>query len=194
MFDFPIYVLRHGQTEWNVEARFQGHMDSPLTARGREHAKAQRRILSRLNLAEYLCWCSPLGRAQATAEIAAKGLLDPIELKADLMEIGMGDWEGLPHSQIKQDRPLDESDEAAFDHYDRAPGGEGLAALEQRCLKVLHYLGARGQPAVLVTHGITSRMLRTLLMGRSRVELGQVGGGQGIVYALQAGVQRKLEN
>ena len=188
-----LYILRHGQTVWNAEGRFQGRLDSALTEIGRAQAAAQGRILKGQTLKNAICWCSPQGRAMATAKIALHGLGPDMKIRDNLAEIGMGDWEGQRRADVSVDRPLHESEEAAFDIYERAPNGEGFDSLERRCVAVIDALHEVTRPVILVTHGITSRMLRTLLTGRSRAELGFVGGGQGIVYHVNAGVQRKLE-
>jgi broad specificity phosphatase PhoE len=90
-----LYLLRHGETEWNREGRIQGSQDSPLTARGRAQATAQADILARevpqmWQLARY---CSPLRRARDTARIALDGLVPVIDRR--LREVDFGAWEGL---------------------------------------------------------------------------------------------------
>ncbi len=191
MTDFPdLYILRHGQTKWNAEHRIQGTLDSPLTSTGIAQAKSQHRILSRQPLDGFQCFASPQGRAARTAEIALAGLIDPIVHDPRLVEIGVGDWEGQRRDQLLQDRPSDESEESALDLYERAPGGEGFIALRERCRG---FLGDLQGPAVLVTHGITSRMLRLVLLDLDIADIGRLEGGQGNVYFLSNGEQIKLE-
>ena len=71
-----IFVLRHGQTQWNAEGRHQGYLNSDLTELGRAQAEKQGRILSSSTLkkAAVACFTSPLGRAWQTAEIALIGI------------------------------------------------------------------------------------------------------------------------
>ena len=69
-----LYILRHGETEWNLANRLQGHFDSPLTDTGRAQAAAQNAILKRCDLAGFSALSSPQGRAVATAELALAGL------------------------------------------------------------------------------------------------------------------------
>ena len=99
-----------------------------------------------------------------------------------LAEIGVGAWEGLRRQDLPISMPLDESEESALDLYERAPGGEGFQALHSRCRALLADLPA---PAVLITHGITSRMLRVIACDLDIADIGQVGGGQGIVYSVK---------
>ena len=64
-----LYILRHGQTVWNASGRMQGRADSPLTALGVSQAGEQGEILANEGLEGFSAWCSPLGRAQQTAQI-----------------------------------------------------------------------------------------------------------------------------
>ena len=188
---FPdLYILRHGQTEWNAEHRIQGGMDSPLTAKGRQQAAQQQRLLCAEDLHGYRAFVSPQGRAQATADIALAGL--DLQRHADprLAEIGVGDFEGLRRDELVSDRPVDESEESALDLYERAPGGEGFQALHARCLAFLDELQG---PSLLVTHGITSRMLRVIALDLDIADIGRVGGGQGVVYHISNGQSRLIE-
>ncbi|MEM8576757.1 MAG: histidine phosphatase family protein [Pseudomonadota bacterium] len=182
----PCLILRHGETEWNVAGRFQGAEDSPLTARGRAQAAAQGRILAAHGALDST-WCvSPLGRAQATARIAAPDA--PWTTDPALAEIGMGAWTGALRTDLAAAHPaLFEAEGMAW--YDHAPDGEGLAALAVRTAAFLHRLSG---PAIIVTHGITSRVLRCHLQGLPWEAFDTVGGGQGVVYQLAEGVQTVL--
>src|SRR5437899_12225365 len=100
----PIYLFRHGETVWNAEKRAQGHLDSPLTASGREQARLMgRRLAEELSLGGYrsadiAVRASPLGRVRETLAIAAAeaGLLhDELCLDHRLREMSWGDWDGL---------------------------------------------------------------------------------------------------
>lgn len=185
----PLYILRHGQTEWNAAHRLQGHLDSPLTEKGRGQAKQQRQLLAACDLDGFVAFSSPQGRAFHTASIALEGLFPCISTDARLMEIGVGSWEGRSRQDLTLDGPVDESEESALDLFERAPDGEGFTALRKRCTSFLADL--RG-PSVLVTHGVTSRMLRLVLSGRDISEIGMLEGGQGIIFHVENGIQRKL--
>lgn len=181
----PLYILRHGETEWNVAGRLQGRFDSPLTQRGRAQAQAQHAILGRRDLARFSAISSPQGRAVTTAEIALKGLIAPVATDAALSEIGLGDWAGADRAEmIAQSGARD-----GFALYELAPEGEGFSALHARCSAFLRGLSG---PSVLVTHGITSRMLRLILTGRPISALRHVEGGQGIIFYLENGQQHRL--
>lgn len=185
----PVYILRHGQTTWNAEHRFQGRLDSALTPLGREQAAMQNTLLKGCDLSGFQAYCSPQGRAFHTASIALAGLFGSISTDVRLAEIGLGAWEGRRRDEIATDRIVDESEESTLDLLERAPGGEGFAALHKRCTGFLQALQG---PSVLVTHGITSRMLRLVLLDRDISEIGMLPGGQGVVFHIENGEQRKL--
>jgi probable phosphoglycerate mutase len=190
---FPeLFILRHGETEWNVEGRLQGSLDSALTDRGQAQAKAQRRILERVSLDGAMCWCSPQGRALETARLALTPLGLAIQQDVRLVEIGVGAWTGLRRDDIRLTAPFDEFEMAGFSLYERAPGGEGFQALRRRCAAFLDDIARRGAPAVVVTHGITSRILRLILLDMDICEIADVEGGQGVVFHIKDGASTRL--
>jgi probable phosphoglycerate mutase len=165
MRDLPeLLVLRHGETEWNRQGRFQGARDSALTARGREQARLLGGVLARLGVSprSHEALASPQGRARETARIA----LEPLGLGAAqdlrLAEIGMGAWTGLRRAEI-DDRWPGPPGEGVLAFYTRCPGGERLEAVAARARGVLASLG---RPTVIVTHGLTLRVLCALALGR----------------------------
>lgn len=183
-----LLILRHGETEWNLAGRMQGALDSPLTERGRAQAAAQGRLLAQFGIDGWTAWSSPQGRARSTAEIAL-GTSARLRFDSRLVEIGMGQWTGLQRTQIATEVPhLFESD-TDLTWYDHAPEGEGLQALYTRTGAFLDTLSG---PAVIVTHGITSRMLRCHALGRGPDAFADLPGGQGVVYHLSGAVQTCL--
>ena len=96
-----IYLTRHGQTEWNVEGRMQGSLDSPLTAVGEEHARLLGERLADIKI-DYF-YSSPSERAYHTAQLI-RGDRD-LEILTDdrLKEINMGDWEGKLANEIEKE-------------------------------------------------------------------------------------------
>ncbi len=174
-----LWILRHGETEWNAAGRMQGHMDSPLTERGRAQAARQRALLADLDFDAVDVWMSPLGRAVQTAAIALGGRARVLRSDDRLMEIGVGAWQGQARSELT----LSQDQDGLF-YYDSAPGGEGFPALQARCKA---FLDGLERPAVLVTHGITSRMLRLVAMGEGIDKLSDLPGGQGVVHVVRAG-------
>jgi broad specificity phosphatase PhoE len=98
-----VYLARHAESDWNVENRFQGNVDRPLTERGRAQARALAAELAHVPLEGV--YTSPLRRALETAEIVAadKGLR-PIAV-AELSEIDVGGWAGLSRREVESQFP-----------------------------------------------------------------------------------------
>lgn len=191
MPDYPeLFVLRHGQTEWNAAGRHQGRLDSPLTSLGREQAAAQGRLLAGAGLSNGIaCLTSPSGRTMATARIALAAIGCQATPDARLMEIGFGRWEGLTALDIDMEWPDNRLGVDMFDWHFTSPEGEDFDAVRSRARSVLDDLKG---PTVIVSHGITSRVLRGLWLGLDRKDMMDVGGGQGVVYHLKDGKQTKL--
>ncbi|MFK7877746.1 MAG: histidine phosphatase family protein [Paracoccaceae bacterium] len=186
----PIYVLRHGETQWNAERRFQGALNSPLTQKGRAQAEAQGATLSSLDLSQFQIWISPQGRAIETAAIALARHVTHLRTDDRLREIELGAWSGKLRAGLSvSGQTLNDTPDGPLALYEHAPGGEGFKALRQRCED---FLDALDGPAICVTHGITSRMLRCVALKRPSADLGAMPGGQGVVYAVENGIQRKL--
>lgn len=191
MSSFPeLYILRHGETEWNAQGRMQGALNSPLTALGRAQAAQQGAILARVDLSGFDIISSPQGRAFETAGIALAPQVSHIHTDAGLREIGVGLWAGKLRSELLGGEDVIEGPDGALELYERAPEGEGFGALEQRCQAFLSRLS---RPSVLITHGITSRMLRCIATGVGPSGLENIGGGQGVVFHLKNSLQKRLE-
>lgn len=195
MTKYPeIFVLRHGQTEWNLAGRHQGRMNSDLTDLGREQAARQGEILqTSLNgRGDISAMTSPQGRAFDTAGLALSqvGLIPVVD--DNLCEISFGQWEGLTFDEIAEKWPerTMNADKDVFSWHFQAPGGESFDAVCARATAVLE--GLTG-PAVIVTHGITSRVLRGLWLGGDWDEMASLPGGQGCVYHLVDGGHRRLD-
>jgi probable phosphoglycerate mutase len=102
-----------------------------------------------------------------------------------LREIGVGDWAG----RLRDELPQGTGNDPYMAQYEMAPNGEGMTALTARCLAFLADLDG---PAVLITHGITSRVIRSIVVGPSALAKPSIHGGQGCVYHLKSGVQNLL--
>lgn len=150
-----LYVLRHGQTEYNLQKRVQGRCDSPLTALGVEQARAAGRWLAGRGVRFDRMCTSPLGRAVATLEVvreellrAGAGDLPPIEPMDGLVERSYGEFEAGLQSDVPAD--LWDPGEALVPY-----GGEGSAALRERVVAAMtDVMGAPGvDVALAVCHG-----------------------------------------
>lgn len=181
-----LFILRHGETEWNVSGKVQGSRDSALTENGRAQAAAQGRLLQTVmqQTPGARIMCSPLGRARATATIALRGTGKAMVLDARLREVSAGAWEGRTRAAIHAEFAETAGLTTEFDLFTKAPGGESEAQLRARCQAFLDDLTG---PTVAITHGVTSLMLRGLVQGMSREEMSALPRGQGCIYRLENG-------
>ncbi|MGH7366863.1 MAG: histidine phosphatase family protein [Candidatus Rokuibacteriota bacterium] len=154
-----LLLLRHAETDWNRDRRFQGWRDSPLSATGREQAESAARLLAASPVAAV--WSSPLGRARETAAIIAAPHKLAVRAAPAFKEMGFGDWEGLTRDEVQARFPGELQAWAETPHEAAWPGAETLAAVRARALGGLEELreAHRGQTVCLVSHGITSRVL-----------------------------------
>ncbi|MGH7046689.1 MAG: histidine phosphatase family protein [Stellaceae bacterium] len=159
-----ILLVRHGETEWNLERRFQGRFDSPLTRRGEAQARALGRALAASPDARTAALvASPQSRALRTAEIIRSERSDPGEIRTDerLRELTLGSWDGLTYAEIAERVPGIFDGDGRYRWYFRAPDSEGYPAFAAR---VGGWLAEQQEAAtiIVVAHGLVSRVLRGL--------------------------------
>lgn len=148
-----LLVVRHGETVWNKEERFQGHEDSPLTATGRAQARAVGERLEKIPFDAMIS--SDLGRAKETAGIIAEITGRPFGTDSRLRERNFGVLEGLTLSEIRAQHPgILEALYADAPDY-APPGGESLRTHYHRNIAFLEAFMTRqeGTTTVLVVHG-----------------------------------------
>ena len=185
-----LYVLRHGETEWNRQHRWQGRLDSPLTAHGMDQARALGLLLTDLGVTgqSHDLFTSPQGRAQATARLTFEEIGEA-QVDERLAEIDVGAFAGLTREEIVARSGLGPNADM-FDYYGAAPDGESFAALFAR---VDAFVADLKRPAVIVTHGITSRFLRAAALGWGLDRVREPPGGQGVVHRVRNGWHETLE-
>jgi broad specificity phosphatase PhoE len=142
-----IHLARHGQTAYNHEGRFQGHLPVPLDATGREQAAALAEAAAQVELVSL--WCSPLARARETAAmVSARIGLEPHE-DARFAETDSGDWTDRSFAEVIAEDPEGFARYERSDPTFRYPGGESFAEQSDRIQAALRDL--RAQPAMLPT-------------------------------------------
>ena len=164
-----IILARHAETVFNAAARMQGHMaHTPLTRRGIAQAEAMGAALAALlgQAPDRDLWVSPSGRTQQTAAIVGEHLGLPFfDWRQDdrLLEIDVGDWEGRYYADIVAEiGPIVDAERRLFSV--PAPGGEWFPAIAERLQSWLAQLDP-ARPVLAISHGITARVLRGLLVG-----------------------------
>ncbi len=160
-----IYAVRHGETPWNVEGRYQGQLDPPLNERGHQQAEATARALASLGIEAI--YSSDLKRAAQTAEALARLTGLPIVFDPRLREIHQGEWQGVLVEEIQRRWPeVFEGWRRDPWHY-RPPGGETLQALRERVLAAIWDIVRRhpeGTVAVF-THKLPIALLKIEFKG-----------------------------
>ncbi len=146
-----LLIIRHGESTWNLERRWQGWRDAPLTERGEAQALARARDLALTGVAPRVVHCSDLGRARRTAEIIAAALGVATRPDAGFRERRGGEWEGLTAADIDERWP---GERAAWrrGELNGPPGGEEDAAVLARFDDAVARVIEPDGTAVLVTH------------------------------------------
>jgi probable phosphoglycerate mutase len=188
-----IYYIRHGETAWNAEGRFQGSQDIPLNDLGREQAAHAGEILVDLftrddRTASSLAFvASPLERARHTMELVRGELQlppDGFALDDRLREIGYGHWEGSTLQQQRESYP----DVFASREIDKwgvpPPGGESYASVT---LRMRDWYESLQGDTVAVAHGGTARALMVALDVATPAMAADLTIEQGAVYVFSGG-------
>lgn len=149
-----LWLVRHGQTDWNLERRYQGHSDTPLNATGLEQARlAAEALAGRTYTAIY---SSDLSRARVTAEIIAQRLGMKVQADPRLREVNLGVWEGLVVTDIQTQYPVEWEERQNNRLHSRPPGGESVYDVAMRIWPTVDELAARHPDGalILVSHGL----------------------------------------
>ncbi|MEM7115944.1 MAG: histidine phosphatase family protein [Chloroflexota bacterium] len=150
-----IITIRHGETEWNVQGREMGQLDSPLTPRGLQQAKAIAKRLS--NHPFSTLYSSDLGRARQTAELIGAACKLPIQIHQGLRERNMGIFQGLTRQEMSQKFPAEMAayKQIGFEYV--IPNGESAKQRYERSVRTMTELANRhpepDATIVAVTHG-----------------------------------------
>ena len=164
-----IILVRHGQTEWNIESgageRFRGRVDLPLddTGLAQAHALAER-LANRLIVAVY---SSPLKRAVETARPIAQQLSLPVQPLPAVIDIHYGDWQGLSSAEVAKVYPDLYRRWLEKPHLVKFPNGESLRQVRLRGMATLKEVTARheGRVVLLVAHQVVNKVLVCAMLG-----------------------------
>ncbi len=162
-----LYLVRHGETDWNREGRLQGLTDSALNEVGRSQARS---LADRLTGLECdALYTSPLLRAVETAEFLAETLHRTPIVHHGLRERDVGAWGGMTYAEVRSVYP-DEWDRSVAGEDVAIGGGESKRIVQTRMEHALEQIGAHhaGGSVVVVSHGLA---LKTLLCGLIGLDL-----------------------
>ncbi len=150
-----LWLVRHGQTDWNTELRIQGSMDKPLNARGIEQAKELAGSLAGIPFAAV--YSSPAKRAFLTATIISQSLGLTVREDERLWEIALGEWEGLTWQQVQEFHPEMFLKRRADPVHIAPAGAETYGDLAKRMVLAANDIAAAhaGKKVLIVSHGMS---------------------------------------
>lgn len=164
-----IYFVRHGQTIWNVEKRFQGLSDSPLTELGITQAKLLGEKLKDIKFNKF--YSTSLKRAYDTANYIKGNRKQKVEIFDDFVEISMGDMEGIKQEDFKKLYP-EQVKNFFFNQLEYDPssfGGESFLEVRERVIRGLNKfieLNKNYERVLVVSHGATLKTLLHYISGK----------------------------
>lgn len=191
-----IYFVRHGQTIWNTQKRFQGLSDSPLTELGIEQAKLLGKKLKDVKFDKF--YSSALKRANDTANYIKGDRKQEVEIFNDFHEISMGDMEGKLHEEFKQLYP-EQLKNFFFDQISYDPTafhGESFLEVRERVKKGLEKfleLNRNYERVLVVSHGATLKVLLHYISGKDLSTLSQEEIPKNTSYSIVKYENGKLE-
>ena len=193
-----LVLVRHGQSQWNLENRFTGWVDVPLTEKGREEARRGGELLARENIRFTKAYTSDLVRAQETLDIVLKALGQtniPIIRNQALNERHYGDLQGLNKAETAEKFGKEQVHIWRRSYDVAPPGGESLKDTAARTLpyfndKIVADL-AKGENILVAAHGNSLRSIVMSLDGLSKEEVLalEIATGVPIVYELDNGTR-----
>jgi broad specificity phosphatase PhoE len=183
-----IYYMRHGETDWNVEGRLQGGIDTPLNQLGLSQAAHAGRVLAGLFVRQGLdasnlaFVASPLQRARVTMDMVRAELKLPpggYALDDRLREIGYGHWEGSTLAQARVSHPELYASRERDKWSALPPGGESYASVQ---IRMRDWYDSLKADTVAVAHGGTARALMVALGIETPASASDLYIEQGVVY------------
>ena len=153
-----ILLVRHGQTEWNVQNRLQGHKNSPLTNSGKMQALDVKRVLDSYEI--HGAYVSPLQRAKDTIEIILSDLdIEAIEVH-NLKEINLGPWEGKTKEETKKSHPEEYANFWSKQDEFSLHGAETYSQLQNRIVSELKTIISKetNKTILVVSHWIAIKV------------------------------------
>ncbi len=186
-----LFLARHGQTEWNLDRRLQGQLDSPLTAEGIRQSHTVAAHLAGRGISTV--FSSPLGRARESAEIIAAHLGVETVVVPELAEVHHGVMAGLTWDEIDERFPTARAERAENRYGWAFPGGESYAQARGRARRALSACGwaTDGVPLV-VSHEMFGRMLRAELRGLDAATALALRHPHGVVFEIDGRDERML--
>lgn len=173
-----IILIRHGETDWNLEQRFRGRANIPLNDTGLKQAEITARYIA-ANWKPRGVYCSPLMRARQTAELVAEPFMLHERSHPGLLDIDYGAWQGhtLEDVQTRWSKALESWYKRP--HTAPIPGGENLQTVRLRALGALREIAERhpDQTVVMVSHTVVNRAILLGILDSSNEHFWHLGQG-----------------
>lgn len=179
-----IYLVRHGETDWNRAQRLQGTVDTPLNRIGLAQAH---QVADRFRTLTATVVTSPLARARNTARVIAVQSRSALVIDPLLAEIDHGSWAGLTLPTIARACPGAVIDGHLHADALDVSGGEALAAAYRRASTALLHLVSvsRAAPVVVVSHGVINALLMCAAVGHVPTHMDRYTQPNGCTYRLR---------
>jgi len=159
-----IILVRHGETEWNVEEVFRGRIDIGLNETGLRQAKLLAEYLSGVKIDAV--YSSPLRRALKTAEVIASPHKLKVKIAPGLIDFDFGKWQGLRLQEVKDRYKELYSEWVSSPHLVKIPDGESLSDVRERALAVVDEVMAKYEGTIaLISHRVVNKVLICALLG-----------------------------
>ncbi|MEB3202290.1 MAG: histidine phosphatase family protein [Synechococcus sp.] len=181
-----LLLVRHGETDWNREGRFQGQIDIPLNGTGRRQAEAAGRFLAPVTINRAYTSCMARPRQTAEAILAAHPGV-PLTSSTGLVEIGHGLWEGRLESDIAAGWPALLADWKRAPHTVQMPEGETLQDVWERSLTTWQRIAASlasNETALVVAHDAVNKTILCGLLGLGAADIWTIKQGNGGVSVI----------
>lgn len=161
-----VYLVRHGETDYNLHHRWQGQLDIPLNATGRDQASKLGDYFHNQKLPIDICYSSDLSRCHETAQLTLQHYTLDIQPEPRLREMHVGIFQGKTRTQLQQELPDAYAQWVADNHY-APPEGESRSTLGERAYAAWQDIIATSphEHILLVTHGGTLRMMLPKIVG-----------------------------
>lgn len=193
-----LYLLRHGQTEFNRDGRIQGWLHSDLTETGRLQAARMgdrlRELIERPQ--DWVVISSPQERAVRTAEIVRErvGIPAPLETQEGFKEVSLGSWEGGIYTEIEAAFPEAFVGATPYDRFFRSPDGDTYDTLAARVTQGLAAVERHPTPnRIIVSHGVAGRLIRGFYANLPKDEALSLDAPQTAFFRLHEGRIERVE-
>lgn len=152
-------LVRHGETNWNREGRYQGQIDTPLSAFGLEQGRKVAAALKEVPID--ICYASPLSRSYDTAAMCAEPHNLSIIKDERLLEINHGEWEGLLSAEVQERYPQLAAQWRQTVVGVQMPGGENMEDVRARSMEAFREYAAKheGQTVLVVAHDAVNKAI-----------------------------------